>query len=415
MAAGTTYSYRIVASGTAGDSAPSDVATATTASLATLPTYVSDLTWASAASGYGTVQKDKSIAGNTLALNGVTYPKGIGTHASSTIVYTLGGQYNTFQSDVGIDAEEDGKGEGFVDFQVLGDGKVLYDSGVLSNGQVGHVNVSVAGVKTLTLQAINGVAGSIDFDHADWAGAAVFGMPSAPAAPSNLAAAAPDTSSIQLTWTTNSANQTGFTIQRSTDGTTFTTVATNVPASATTWTDSAGLSPATAYSYRVYATNATGTSAASNVATAKTQPIQTVTYLSDLAWASATSGWGAVQNDKSIAGNALTLNGVTYAKGLGTHAASTIVYNLGGRYTTFLSDVGVDDEENGKGVGSVDFQVWGDCKLLFDSGTLHNGDPTASVNVDVTGVQTLTLVATNAIPDDIDFDHADWAGARLLG
>jgi len=29
-------------------------------------------------------------------------------------------------------------------------------------------------------------------------------------------------------------------------------------------------------------------------------------------------------------------------------------------------------------------------------------------------VQTLQLVATNAIAGDIDYDHADWAGARLV-
>ena len=32
--------------------------------------------------------------------------------------------------------------------------------------------MSVAGVQQLTLIANNGVAGSIDFDHSDWAGAA---------------------------------------------------------------------------------------------------------------------------------------------------------------------------------------------------------------------------------------------------
>ena len=57
-------------------------------------------------------------------------------------------------------------------------------------------------------------------------------------------------------------------------------------------------------------------------------------------------------------------------KGIGTHASSTIIYNLDGQYDTFLSDVGVDDEENGKGTGSVDFQVIGDGKVLFDSGVL---------------------------------------------
>jgi alpha-galactosidase len=72
---------------------------------------------------------------------------------------------------VGIDQEEDGKGNGYVDFQVLGDGVVLYDSGVLTNDQVGHIDINVTGVQNLELIATNGIANNIDYDHADWAGA----------------------------------------------------------------------------------------------------------------------------------------------------------------------------------------------------------------------------------------------------
>ena len=118
--------------------------------------------------------------------------------------------------------------------------------------------------------------------------------------------------------------------------------------------------------------------------------------------------------DLSVNGNPLTLNGTVYAKGIGAHAVSNITFNLGGNYTSFLSDVGVDDEENAKGVGSVEFQVIGDGKVLYDSGVLQNGQAPATINISVAGVQTLTLVATNGVPNNIDFDHADWAGTRLL-
>src|SRR5207302_8469376 len=128
--------------------------------------YASDLPWVSATTGYGTVQKDLSEGGHTLTLRGVTYAKGIGTHAVSQIVYNLGGQYTNFLSDIGIDDEENGKATGHVDFQVLGDGKTLYDSGVLTNASpIVHVNVSMAGVQQVTLVANNGVSGSIDYDH----------------------------------------------------------------------------------------------------------------------------------------------------------------------------------------------------------------------------------------------------------
>ena len=48
--------------------------------------------------------------------------------------------------------------------------------------------------------------------------------------------------------------------------------------------------------------------------------------------------------DKSIEKNALILDGKKYEKGIGTHANSEIVYKLDGKYSRFLSDIGVDDE-----------------------------------------------------------------------
>ena len=122
------------------------------------------------------------------------------------------------------------------------------------------------------------------------------------------------------------------------------------------------------------------------------QSTSPITYLSDISWISATAGFGTVQKDKSINGNPLKLRGTTYPKGIGTHAASQIVYNLNGQYTNFASDIGVDDEEVGKG-GSVTFQVLGDNNaVLFSSATLTPSSAVVHVNVSVVGVQQLTLV-----------------------
>jgi phosphodiesterase/alkaline phosphatase D-like protein len=89
-----------------------------------------------------------------------------------------------------------------------------------------------------------------------------------PAAPSNLLATALSTSEIDVSWTNNATNQTGFLIQRSTDGTTFTQLAT-VAANVTSFNDT-GLTANTPYFYRVQATNANGGSPFSNVASATT-------------------------------------------------------------------------------------------------------------------------------------------------
>jgi hypothetical protein len=414
LAPATTYWYRLEATNAAGPSPSSNIAFATTAPSSTaVTTYLSDLTWTSATVGWGTIHKDASIGGNPIRLRGVTYARGIGTHAVSQITYNLAGAFQNFLSDVGVDDETGG--QGFVQFKVVGDGKVLFDSGVLTGtSPVVHVNVSVAGVQQLQLLAINGVAANWNWDHADWAGVRLTSgtsVPTVPSAPSGLAVTPLSSSQIRLNWTNTASNQTGFQIDRSADGVNFTPL-TTVGASATMYTDS-NLAASTKYYYRVEATNAAGPSPSSNVANATTLAAvpSSTTYLSDLNWASATTGWGTVHKDASVGGNPLKLNGVTYAKGIGTHANSTITYNIAGQYKTFSSDIGVDDEIGN--VGLVYFQVIGDGKVLYTSGNLSGASPTVHLSINVTGVQTLQLLVMTATPGDVHADHGDWAGAML--
>ena len=69
---------------------------------------------------------------------------------------------------------------------------------------------------------------------------------------------------ITVTWTDNSSNETGFKIERSSDGVVYSEIAT-VGADVTQYID-AGLPNSTQYFYRVRATNASGDSNFSNVA-----------------------------------------------------------------------------------------------------------------------------------------------------
>jgi hypothetical protein len=91
---------------------------------------------------------------------------------------------------------------------------------------------------------------------------------SAPAAPSNLVATAVSGTQINLSWTDNSSNESGFIIMRSTNGGAYTQAGVTGTGVAT-YSDSA-LTPNTTYSYEVEATNNAGNSAFSNVATALT-------------------------------------------------------------------------------------------------------------------------------------------------
>lgn len=93
----------------------------------------------------------------------------------------------------------------------------------------------------------------------------------APNAPSSLTATGASTSQIDLKWVDNANNETGYQVERSPNGTTFTKIA-DLAANVTTYQNT-GLTAATEYFYRVRAVNAVGASAYSNTGSAKTQNV----------------------------------------------------------------------------------------------------------------------------------------------
>src|SRR6185312_348466 len=97
-----------------------------------------------------------------------------------------------------------------------------------------------------------------------------------PAAPTNLTATAVSSSQINLAWTDNSSNETGFKIEQCQNAgcSNFAQIA-QVGANITAFNNT-GLTASTSYSYRVRATNLGGDSAYSNTASATTQATQTV-------------------------------------------------------------------------------------------------------------------------------------------
>ena len=141
-----------------------------------------------------------------------------------------------------------------------------------------------------------------------------------------------------------------------------------------------------------------------------------VTSITEMQPKALENGWGPMEIDTSNGekaqgdGNPITIAGHTYAQGLGVHAPSIVKVDLGGRCSAFEADVGVDDEV-GDG-GSVQFQVWGDGKKLFDSGVVRGTQGPVGAYADVSGVKTLTLKVLDG-GDGVDNDHSDWANARV--
>jgi hypothetical protein len=134
-------------------------------------------------------------------------------------------------------------------------------------------------------------------------------------------------------------------------------------------------------------------------------------YVSDLPFVSETNGFGALERDANLSGGPLSIDGVGYAKGLGTNAVSSVVINVPAGCTAFSSDVGVDDTAAGK--GSVTFSVLADGAQVASTGVMRGGQPAQHLTADITGVSQLTLDAGDA-GDGIGHDNADWGDAQLM-
>jgi acid phosphatase type 7 len=154
---------------------------------------------------------------------------------------------------------------------------VAGSSGQISGGTLNHpaMFISLNNLGSMVLD-VNGNTLDAKFLRENGAIADSFRIvkgvagPATPAAPTNLVATTFSTTQINLSWTDNSADETGFRIERCTGAgcTNFTQVA-EVGANATTFANTS-LSKNTTYTYRVRAFNAGGNSAYSNVASART-------------------------------------------------------------------------------------------------------------------------------------------------
>jgi alpha-galactosidase len=147
------------------------------------------------------------------------------------------------------------------------------------------------------------------------------------------------------------------------------------------------------------------------VGTPPALPVLGTNYLNNLQSVYAYTGSGTIVKNKSIGGNSITLGGMVYTNGIGVNSYSGIDYDLGGICSQFQATIGVDGEVGAS--GSVDFQVYADGALIYDSGVMTGSSTPQVVNLNVTGVSRLILGVGDA-DDSTSNDHADWANALVV-
>jgi hypothetical protein len=132
----------------------------------------------------------------------------------------------------------------------------------------------------------------------------------APIPPTDLTATVVSTTQVNLAWVDKSTNEVGFKLERKTSSTNFAVIA-SLGADITSYSDN-GLTPNTAYTYRVYSYNSVGASPTySNEVTITTigLPVLTTTAVSDFTGIDGISG-GNITND---GGSPVTARGVVWS------------------------------------------------------------------------------------------------------
>lgn len=254
-------------------------------------------------------------SGNTVQNNGVNEVFFSPESSGSTIAvcyYWWNGAKQIIDSDIKF---YDGSFKFYTGTSGCSGGMFIEDVGTHEFGHflgLGHSTVAAATMYP-TISYCSQSGRSLDAD--DIAGIEAIYTPgsgSPPAAPYDLGVAqnaAQPTSSLVLTWTDAASTETGFRVERSTNGSTFSQIA-SPGANATSFTDN-GLTAGTTYFYRVRAYNGAGNSTYSNIASQATAPVTTPP---------------AAPSNPTPANGAINVTGNTVSWGAASGATSYDVY-----------------------------------------------------------------------------------------
>lgn len=133
-------------------------------------------------------------------------------------------------------------------------------------------------------------------------------------------------------------------------------------------------------------------------------------WMDDLNIRTFSEGIPAVLAKTSGSGEAISIKGTRYSRGVGVNSTSVLSFLLNGNALEFSAVVGVDDN----GVKNLPhrFYVIGDRKILFESGTMKWGDEPRKVKVNLAGVKRLGLLVIVEL--GITKTYSNWADARFI-
>ncbi|MCR9066471.1 MAG: NPCBM/NEW2 domain-containing protein [Cytophagales bacterium] len=378
------------------------------------PTNLSSLPIASYTQDWGTPVNNLNVSGNTMEVSGFSYSNGIGTHAHSTINYDLSPyNFTTLNGSVGRDDDADNCNCGTqkIQFQIRNQNdNVLWTSNLLGpNDNVQNIpsNLNIAGVTQLKLVALDGGDNNWG-DYGDWVNMVLSCGGGCNVSPPNAISA-----------TVNPVTPSNPSSVLSTSCAGGATVRWNTGQSGNQIT----VSPTSNQTYSAYCDAGSGCTSSNVQITIlynTNLPSCSNTYLGNN-WISGSAGWNAPPKiNTDVTGGSLNINNVTYGNGIGTHAFSEIIYDLGTshNFQSFKADVGRDQDAYGCNCGAQDitFKVVNNANNAVLAGPITKGNwqSATSLTANLSGVRYLKLVVDNG-SDGLNYgDYANWANARLV-
>src|SRR5207245_1564182 len=228
LASATQYTYRVSAINSAGTSSPSNTGSATTSTPPPLPTLPGSPTGLTATT-VSSSQIDLSWTAPSGTISGYAIERSTSGGAFSTIVSNTATTSTTYS-----------------------------DTGLASATQY-----------TYRVSAINSAGTSSPSNTGSATTLTPPPLPTPSVSLTGLTATTVSSSQIDLSWTAPSGTISGYAIERSTSGGSFSTIVSNTATTSTTYSDT-GLASATQYTYRVSAINSAGTGSSSNTGSATT-------------------------------------------------------------------------------------------------------------------------------------------------
>jgi hypothetical protein len=148
---------------------------------------------------------------------------------------------------------------------------------------------------------------------------------------------------------------------------------------------------------------------------AQTGPCVPDIHLSDLKTVKATCGHNSVQADGCCWNNdPLRLTGVVYAKGLGVHSPSEVVYDLAPEYKRFVGRLGFHDRDGQAGKGSVVGRILIDGQVLKETTVFRGGDPDVDFDLVIPADSKQITLLIDPTGDGQEWDLVDWVNVGFM-